>query len=276
MKNMLLRYLVAVIAIPLIVLLLVYAPSWMFNLFVTVVMLVVYGEWLGLLRNMKVAAPTFLGLIMCLMLEGGIWGFAVFKDGLFLYLSIVLTILGSAIFGIINQHHDIKQKFLGGGAMMMGMLLCAWGGGSLILVRETTCVPDGRYWILLQFAMTWGGDAGAMHFGKWFGKHKLTPIISPKKTVEGLLGGMLTSIVFGVLLHHLAAFNTPRWHIYLLAPITVLLAHVGDLTASMAKRVAGVKDSSRLIPGHGGFLDRFDNLLLTAPMIYIYIKAFIV
>lgn len=276
MKNMLLRYLVAVIAIPLIVLLLVSAPSWMFNLFVTVVMLIVHLEWQGLIRSMKLAAPMFLGVAMCLLLLSGIWGFAVSNDGLYLYVSMLLIILGSAIFGIINLRHDIKQKLLGGSAMVMGLLLCAWGGGSLILIRETNAAPDGRYWILLLFAMTWGGDAGAMHFGKWFGKHKLTPIISPKKTVEGLIGGMLISLVFGVILHHLLVFDSPRWHIYFLAPITVLLAHVGDLTASMTKRIAGVKDSGRLIPGHGGFLDRFDNLLLTAPMMYIYIKAFII
>lgn len=275
MKNMLLRYLVAVIAIPLIVLLLMAAPSWMFNMFVIAVMFIVHYEWLMLFRALKLAAPAFLGLTMYLIMSCGIWAFAVFKDGFLLYVPVIMIILGSTVFGLINLHHDIKQKILGCSAVLMALFLCSWGGCSLVLIRETASIPDGRYWILLLFTMAWTGDAGAMHTGRLIGRHKLTPIISPKKTIEGLAGGIVASTAAGVAIHHYLPLGIPWWHILLLGPATVLLAHVGDLTASMTKRAAGVKDSGRLIPGHGGFLDRFDNLLLTAPMMYIYIRIFI-
>jgi phosphatidate cytidylyltransferase len=277
MKNMLARYSVAIIAIPAILIILMTAPSWVFNLIVTVIMLATLYEWIKLFRALKLAAPMFLSMTMGFAMLAGIWAYAVSDDGFFLVASVMPVILGIAFFGLTNLHHDIKQKTLGNGAVLMALFLCAWGGGSLILVREFSHANlDGRHWILLLFALAWSGDAGAMHIGKLIGRHKMTPIISPQKTVEGIIGGIVVATASGYAMHHYFELGVPLWHIFILAPLTVVLAHIGDLTASMAKRAAGVKDSGRIIPGHGGFLDRFDNLLLTAPLMYLYVQIFVV
>ncbi len=277
MKNMLTRYLVAILAIPLILAALMLAPSWVFNTFVTFAMMATLFEWMKLFRGLKIAAPIFLSMTMGLALLAGIWAYSVSDNGFFLFASVMPVMLGLTCFGLMNLHHDIKQKTLGNGAVLLALFLCAWGGGSLILLRELPQVnPDGRYWIILLFALAWSGDAGAMHVGKIIGRHKLTPIISPKKTIEGLIGGIVVSAIAGFVMHRYLPFTMPLWHVFILAPLTVVMAHIGDLTASMAKRAAGVKDSGRMIPGHGGFLDRFDNLLLTAPLIYLYIRIFII
>lgn len=275
MKNLMLRYAVAVIAIPLILLLLMAAPSWVFNLFAAAVMLAALYEWLSLIQTQKIAAPRFLGMATGLVMLCGIWGFALSDDGLYLYITAILILTGISVFGLTNLNHDIKQKAMGNGSVVMAIMICCWGGGSLILIREMQYIPDGRFWIILLFAMVWSGDAGAMHFGKLLGRHKLTPIISPRKTIEGLIGGIIVATVAGFLVRHYLHLPIPIWHMILLAPISVLLAHLGDLTGSMAKRVAGVKDSGHMIPGHGGYLDRFDNLMFSAPFLYLYIRTFI-
>ncbi len=141
--------------------------------------------------------------------------------------SNILVLTGISIYGLINLHNDIKQKTLGNNSIIMALLMCCWGGGSLILIRELDTIPDGRVWILLLFAMVWCGDAGAMHVGKLLGRHKLTPIISPKKTVEGLIGGIIIATAAAWIVHHYLKLPIPLWHLWLLAPATVLLAHVG-------------------------------------------------
>ncbi|MBN1880066.1 phosphatidate cytidylyltransferase [bacterium] len=272
MRNLFLRYAVAVVAIPVILLILWIGPSWAFNLFTTVIMMAALNEWLNLFRTQKLAAPRILSITMGLVMTGGMWAFSLTNDGLYLYITTTLVMTGICLFGLIDLHHDIKQKVLGNGSITLALLLSCWGGGSLILLREMNSTPDGRFWIVLLFVMVWVGDAGAMHIGKLIGRHKLAPIISPKKTVEGLIGGILISTAMGCFFHHFLHLPIPVWHIGIIAPITVLLAHLGDLTGSIVKRVAGVKDSGKGIPGHGGYLDRFDNLMLTAPFLYLYVR----
>jgi phosphatidate cytidylyltransferase len=147
--------------------------------------------------------------------------------------------------------------------LYVGML-----GGSLIRLRND--FPDG--WKLLFFLMlvVWLGDAGAYYCGRTFGKHKLSPRISPKKTVEGLIGGVITSVIAALVIHFTFFLNFPLVHVVIAGVILSVAGVVGDLAESMWKRSAAVKDSGTLIPGHGGFLDRFDSILFTAPILYAY------
>jgi phosphatidate cytidylyltransferase len=132
--------------------------------------------------------------------------------------------------------------------------------------------------VLLMFPMvlTWATDTGAYAFGRMFGKHKLIPSVSPGKTVEGAVGGIVTAIAAAWLYVHFLL--TPFAHLTMLtasvigfAIVIAVVAQVGDLVESLFKRDAGVKDSSNLLPGHGGILDRFDSLLFVLPAAYVII-----
>jgi len=275
MTNTVTRYLVALIAVPVMLYVLMVLPSPVFALMVSSIMLMVLFEWFLLIDGLKLTAPRTLGMTMGAVQLAGVYAYAVSGEGLFLFFTTLLVILGLNSYGLINLTSDIKQRSVGNGMMLMAIMMCSWGGGSLILLRELNLDPDGRYWVLLLLAVVWLGDTGAMHFGKLLGRHKLAPVISPKKTVEGLIAGIVCGLAGGFGVYFIFEMPVPYWHILIIAPLLVILAHIGDLTASMTKRAARVKDSSRMIPGHGGYLDRFDNMLLSTPFLYLYIKLIV-
>jgi phosphatidate cytidylyltransferase len=126
--------------------------------------------------------------------------------------------------------------------------------------------------LLFLFGLLWVGDTAAMGVGKWLGRHKLAPSVSPNKTIEGFIGGLAGAVAVGVLmcfwrLPHLAFF-----HVLVLALGCSVFGQLGDLVESMWKRSLQIKDSSSIIPGHGGVLDRFDSLLFAAPFMYYYLR----
>ena len=123
----------------------------------------------------------------------------------------------------------------------------------------------------LLMIVTYSMDTGAWFFGKNFGKTKLWPSISPKKTVEGLFGGMLTASVFGSIVWYII-FNDYQWYYSVIFAICGLLSQVGDLVQSKIKREFGIKDSSNLIPGHGGIYDRIDSLIFLSPFFVFVVK----
>jgi phosphatidate cytidylyltransferase len=126
--------------------------------------------------------------------------------------------------------------------------------------------PSGEWLVLLLMFIIWAADVGAYFSGKLFGKHRLAPTISPGKTKEGLLGGLLLALLAAQLVAYLSGtFIVPSWPLVLIALITTLVSAAGDLFISIHKRTSGVKDSGHIFPGHGGVLDRFDSLLAGAP-----------
>jgi len=134
--------------------------------------------------------------------------------------------------------------------------------------------PSGGDSLLFLFAVLWIGDTAAMWIGSSFGKHKLSPTISPNKTVEGFVAGLLGGLATGVLMWFWKFAGVPWYHALLIALGCSFFGQVGDLVESMWKRSLGIKDSSAIIPGHGGVLDRFDSLLFAAPYMYLYFRIF--
>lgn len=129
---------------------------------------------------------------------------------------------------------------------------------------------QGTYLLLYVFLLIWGADSGAYFFGRAFGKHKLAPKVSPGKSWEGAIGGLATSAVIAVVFLNLAGTDVfgrqlPLVPFLVLSVLTVAVSILGDLSESMFKRQAGIKDSSNLIPGHGGVLDRIDSLTAAVP-----------
>jgi len=124
----------------------------------------------------------------------------------------------------------------------------------------------GAWWLLYVMLLVWGADSGAYLFGKLFGKHKLAPKVSPGKTWEGVIGGLLTSALISWLFGRYAPLNVVPITLLICSVIAALASVLGDLTESMFKREAGIKDSGNLIPGHGGILDRIDSLTAAVPV----------
>ncbi|WP_406678410.1 phosphatidate cytidylyltransferase [Moorella sp. ACPs] len=155
-------------------------------------------------------------------------------------------------------------------------LLGSWYvGGLLAYLPLLRLLPGGTGTLILTFLMTWANDTGAYFCGRIFGRRHPWPSLSPGKTWAGAIGGLLVTLVVAEVLGPLLlpAFNS--WLLAGLAILTAIAAQAGDLIESGFKRQAGVKDSGRLLPGHGGILDRFDSLLLVAPVVYYYLVFFL-
>ena len=146
---------------------------------------------------------------------------------------------------------------------------------------------DAVFFILLILCFAWGGDTCAYFAGRAFGKHKLAPVVSPNKTVEGAIGGVIGSVVIGLLatiiysalsgrFASLTVAVTARHYIIIAAmgAVASVLGILGDLFASAVKRQAGIKDYGTIFPGHGGILDRFDSVMFIAPFVSIAVRYF--
>lgn len=142
--------------------------------------------------------------------------------------------------------------------------------GLLSTVGGLRALPDGLYWIILTLAATWMNDTGGYFAGRLFGKHKLYPAVSPGKTWEGFAGGVLGSVIGGFVVRALFLPQLSAVDVLLVTLPVSVLGPLGDLCESMLKRAYGVKDSGKIIPGHGGLLDRVDALLFTAPYVYLF------
>lgn len=134
-------------------------------------------------------------------------------------------------------------------------------------------MTDGKYLVWLIFLSSWGCDTFAYCFGMLFGRHKLAPVLSPKKSVEGAIGGVAGAAILGFVYagifgRQMEAVANPQIACLLACAIAAVISQIGDLAASAIKRNHDVKDYGHLIPGHGGILDRFDSMLFTAPAIY--------
>ena len=199
-----------------------------------------------------------------------------------------LLVLFYAIY-LVVRNGDISYQKASGLVMFSGIVIFCFY--SFIRLKELLPVEkfgyDAIFFILLILCFAWGGDTCAYFAGRAFGKHKLCPVVSPKKTVEGAIGGVLGTMVFGVLvtlIYSVAADRTEAFTrsnigvsmyviIALLACVAAVLGIYGDLFASVVKRQCGIKDYGVIFPGHGGILDRFDSVMFIAPFVTMVIIA---
>ncbi len=156
-----------------------------------------------------------------------------------------------------------------------GMLLATYAYCGILISALVAIVrpPFGPLWVLAIFAGVFGGDTGAYFAGRFLGKTKLYEKISPKKTWAGAFGGVAGSVLGFSLAASLSGLRVPAPHVVALGVGISIFEQVGDLAESMFKRAFGVKDSGRLLPGHGGLLDRIDGVLFAAPFVWIYLTT---
>lgn len=191
------------------------------------------------------------------------------------YIPLIVTV--SAVMALLTVLFKGKQPYIANVATtVFGFIYCGWFPLHLILLRhlgDTSAnslipYPEGANYCLVILFSVLLTDTFCYYTGMKFGKHKLAPVISPNKTIEGAIGGFLfgvtTAIIVGTVL------CIPWYHAVALGILASVVSQLGDLCESMIKRDAGVKDSSNILPGHGGFLDRLDSYILTIPVVYYY------
>lgn len=189
------------------------------------------------------------------------------NTGTFVMLIITLTILAVLfvyVFSFPKYHAN---------QIMAAIFSFIYAPIMLAYLYLTRGLENGAYIVWLIFISSWICDTCAYVTGMAFGKHRLAPVLSPKKSVEGAIGGILGSalvgLIYALILQRMGRHSTEMlWGFPLISAIGAMISQVGDLAASAIKRNFGIKDYGKIIPGHGGVMDRFDSVVFTAPMIY--------
>ena len=233
--------------------------------FTAAVSVLIIGMLWEMFHTMKLPGPLW---------AAGYAGAAIIGYGLYtgnVEIATVIDILLFLVMGIVmHGRRTYKTVF--------STAFTAWFITYFMMTLVWTMDEYGQYVLILPFLCAWITDTGAYFSGTYLGKHKLIPGVSPKKTVEGAVGGII-SCVIGVYLYILiidGIFSAgisdmyPLWLIGVMAALASVLSQVGDLSASAIKRDCKAKDFGNIFPGHGGILDRFDSVLFTAPFIYYF------
>jgi phosphatidate cytidylyltransferase len=171
---------------------------------------------------------------------------------------------------MLLRARDVSLAVPSGAFTLLGAAYLGALGGSIAGLRVLDPVEEGTWRVLLLLAIVMTADTAAFFVGSALGRHKLAPAISPGKTVEGLLGALVGGVIGALVVRWAGLRSLPAAHAVGLGLGAAALGAAGDLSESLLKRWAGVKDSGRLFPGHGGMLDRLDSLLFAAPVLYYY------
>ncbi len=262
------RILVSAAAIPVIILA-AYLGGYYFLIFILIVGLGSYYEFAAICRKKNINANLFPALLIILVLI--INQFKHFAD---VYLIIIIA---SMLLLIIELFRDKGSAIINLGSAYLGIFYIGLFSTSLIALREFYPYLEGLsqrggHLIISILASIWLGDSAAYYGGTAFGKHKLLPRVSPKKSWEGAILGFFFSAA-AMILAKVILLEFLSWlNVIIIGLIIGTIGQVGDLVESLFKRDAGVKDSSAIIPGHGGIFDRFDSLLFVAPAVWIYLR----
>ncbi len=265
MKSLKPRLITAAIGIPLVLLAIILSEFWhpLLSIMLGIATALMIGEYLygkKLLNNLFVTIPC--------MLFG--FGMCVLAGTPYIYILIFALILIEFIVIIIRHEHMVYSDLA---YALTGTLVITFGTGSIAYVCQTGLSLS--FFFVVTFLLPWMADTGGFFVGATLGKHKLCPKISPKKTVEGAIGGVVFCIAAAVGMGFLFRYLiTPGITIHFLPLIIIgacdaVLSIIGDLSFSLIKRSISIKDYGSIFPGHGGMLDRFDSIIFTVPMVLI-------
>ncbi len=263
-RNLAVRLATAAVVVPLLLLLLYRGPAWGLYILILVATLIGTYELFGMTHHGDRVSQA-IGIALAAACSAGLYFYG--HD-----LRVALTILAIVpVFGpvlTLLRLGDIHTSALRATAMSMAPLFVAAPLAWLATVRRD--VPGGPSYVVMTLMFAWFGDTGGYFAGRSFGKRKLYEAVSPKKTVEGAIGGLAGSVIGGLLAHFWYLPRIPLAHVIPLALVAGALGQAGDLGESLIKRATGVKDSGAIVPGHGGILDRIDALILTSTVVYLY------
>lgn len=248
----------------------IYYGGWIFTSLVAVFLICAAWEYQAMFRakGLRPARLILLTGVLLLLVDRNVNGFG---NSAWI---LSLLVLVSLTYHLIDYERGADQSATEFGLTLAGILYIGWIGSYLISLRN---LPWGYWWFLLVLPSVWLADAAAYFIGKGLGRHKLAPRLSPKKTWEGYLGGIfagtLLTVGLAVLLQDWAGPGNPitPWRGLWIGLAMSILPTLGDLGESMFKRQLGFKDSSHLLPGHGGFFDRIDSWLWAGVLGYYLI-----
>lgn len=257
------RAIVTFIAGP-IALYLIYLGGWLFFIPLAAVLLLGSYEFNRMMINIGWRPSLWLILVTVFLcaLFAHIGEYARFE------FALTAGIFTSMILALVKYERGQTSQITGNWAVTIaGIIYFGWLGSHFFALRNIN--PLGWQWTMLALGSIWTADSFAYLVGRQFGKHKMTPRLSPKKSYEGYAGGIVFALIFCLILVWLTLL--PLWASLLVSFSIAAIAPIGDLAISLLKREADMKDSGVLLPGHGGALDRIDSLLWAAPVAYYLI-----
>ncbi|HEU0007313.1 MAG TPA: phosphatidate cytidylyltransferase [Terriglobia bacterium] len=263
------RVLTALVLVPVLIAIIGYAPPPCFLLLVAGATVLALEEFFLLAAHSGLEIFRIPGHGSSLLLLASFYGFPASS-----WLALLtLVVSGLLFFALGLRRGERLQTVLPGvAATMLGLLYVSLTLGLLVVLqRSSTSWGPGRGWIFFLLLVVWFGDTGAYYTGRALGRHSLAPLISPKKTIEGAVGGLLGNVLAAFLGKQIFLREAPLIQLLLLSVLLGTVGQIGDLSESALKRGAGVKDSSNLLPGHGGMLDRIDGVLFASPVMFGYV-----
>lgn len=263
------RLITALVAIPLLVLL-IFVGGSVFSLFIAAVAVITLWEYYRIVFNRSGRSPLgllpWIGYIAAVLVIG-----AAHADAFDLLFGVLAAnTLAAGVTALARFPRD-EAIFDGVSRQVMGVAYVPMLLSSVVFLRSGA---DGVAWIFFLLFLVFVGDTGAYYAGRHLGRHKLWPSVSPKKTVEGALGGLGASMAVGALFRTLFLPHLAWGGCLALFLCIGVVGPLGDLFASVLKRSGDIKDSGNILPGHGGLLDRIDALLFAAPVAYFF-KAYV-
>lgn len=267
MSNLTLRLLTAAVVVPVLLWALFWAPWWAFFAVVT------FAAFIAATELAAMTLPNH-SILQVWAVAASLATFFViyFRPGEHAVTTNVLGVVAGGFMMALARPDPIETA-----AARMAWLVVTplYTGGLIAVIGLLHRLEHGGAWVVLSMMLAWFGDTGGYFAGRAFGKHKLYPKVSPKKTVEGAVGGLLGSVVGALLAHFWYLPTLPLVGGIALAIVASAAGQLGDLTISLVKRSAQVKDSGWIIPGHGGLLDRIDALVMTGALTWIYTAWFL-
>lgn len=263
------RVLTAVVLVPVLIAIIGYAPRPWFLLLVTVATVLALEEFFSLAAHSGIEVFHLVGHGSSLLLLAAFYGSATRP-----WLALIVLAGSCVLFFVLGLRRGGRFVTLlsGVAATMLGLLYVSVALGLLLVIQQgPTPFGPGKQWVFFLLLAVWFGDTGAYYVGRSLGKRPLAPQISPKKTWEGASGGLLGSVLAAVVSKHFLLPQVPWGQLIWLSLLLGVVSQLGDLSESALKRGAGVKDSSRLLPGHGGMLDRIDGVLFASPVLFAYL-----
>jgi phosphatidate cytidylyltransferase len=275
------RILTAAVALPLLIASIILpdhygSAIWLFISIAAFALATGLFEFYSLTKKLELKADAATGYVGSAALFVGFLFDAPARSPDLLLATLALIVIVLLVTQTFRFTKDFSKMLTGTGVTLLGVMYVAFLGGFLVAIRVGFDTIPGLSTHLLAyfFLVLFGSDSGAYFAGRAFGKHKLAPSISPGKTIEGLIGGLLTAAGFAAL----ATFwffpqLTYTWSIGL-AIVLAVTGVLGDLAESAMKRGAKIKDAASILPGHGGVLDRLDSLLFGAPILYYFARFY--
>jgi len=270
------RILTAVVALPILLFTVWSSSPYYFVALTAIAVIIALGEFYSLARKARCKPDIVTGFCTALVVIASF----VFEEPL-LTVGALIAVTIVALVGAVFRPEDLKESLISVAATVFGVVYVALLASCLVGVRM---IADARFVapvshlsskaLTMFFAIVMLTDTGAYYAGRAIGRHKLAPRISPGKTIEGAIGGFVMGAVAGYLSKLIFFPEIPTAHSLVLGAIIGIVGQIGDLAESLLKRGSDVKDSGRLLPGHGGMLDRIDSILFSAPVLYFYFHLF--